>query len=357
MHRYILSLSLALFCTVFTQITLIENAFACTRALWVTDNSVIVGRTMDWKGEMGANIWVYPRGVKRDGLAEDNSISWISKYGSIVTTAYDTMATDGMNEKGLAVHIFWLNESDYGQRDPSLPGISVLMWMQYYLDNFASVDEAMKFTQSNPFQVESYELDDPVNLHFIFEDASGDSAIVEYINGEPHIYHDRSYVAAANSPTYDQQLTNLGLYKGFGGQKPLPGTTDSMDRFVRAAYYVSHLPNPQSERDAISKILSVTSNTAMPYGTSSDERPTPSETIWHTALDLTHRNYYFVSTSNHNLIWASLDKFNLDKGAPILKLDLVNRSDLSGDVTHEFKAESGFKNPKGLKYHMKLNGN
>jgi choloylglycine hydrolase len=322
------------------------SIWACTRALWVNDKAVVVGRTMDWKGEMGSNIWVYPRGIQRDGLADVNSMDWVSKYGSIVTMAYDAMATDGMNEKGLAVHVFWLRESNYGTRDPNLPGMSVLIWMQYYLDNFASVDEAVNFTQSTPFQVEPFELEEPMSLHFIMEDSTGDSAIVEYIDGQPHIYHDRSYTVAANSPTYDKQLANLRLYKGFGGDKPLPGTTDSSDRFVRAAYYVGHLPEPQSERDAITKILSVTSNSAMPYGTSSEERPTPSETIWHTALDLTHHVYYFFSTTNHNLIWASLDKFNLNDGAPVLKLDVVNQPNLSGDVTRDFKAGYMLKSPR-----------
>jgi penicillin V acylase-like amidase (Ntn superfamily) len=66
------------------------------------------------------------------------------------------------------------------------------------------------------------------------------------------------------------------------------------------------------------------------------DHPIPSETIWETALDLTHRVYYFISTSQHNLLWANLNQFNLNASAPTLKLDLVNQPDLSGDVTSLF---------------------
>ncbi len=43
-------------------------ALACTRALYVAkDGTVIVGRSMDWGEDMSSNMWVLPRGMKRDG--------------------------------------------------------------------------------------------------------------------------------------------------------------------------------------------------------------------------------------------------------------------------------------------------
>ena len=41
---------------------------ACTRALYgAKDGTVIVGRSMDWGEDMHSNMWVLPRGMKRDG--------------------------------------------------------------------------------------------------------------------------------------------------------------------------------------------------------------------------------------------------------------------------------------------------
>jgi len=44
-----------------------EPAAACTRALYVAENGlVITGRTMDWVEDMHTNLWAFPRGIARD---------------------------------------------------------------------------------------------------------------------------------------------------------------------------------------------------------------------------------------------------------------------------------------------------
>jgi choloylglycine hydrolase len=40
-------------------------------------------------------------------------------------------------------------------------------------------------------------------------DSTGDSAVVEWINGKPKIYHYRKYTVMTNSPTFNKQLNNL----------------------------------------------------------------------------------------------------------------------------------------------------
>ena len=91
-------------------------AAACTRVLYVAkDGTVITGRSMDWGEDMQSNMWVLPRGMKRDGMGGKNSISWESKYGSLIVSGYDIGTADGMNEKGLVVNLLALAESDYGK--------------------------------------------------------------------------------------------------------------------------------------------------------------------------------------------------------------------------------------------------
>jgi choloylglycine hydrolase len=43
-------------------------------------------------------------------------------------------------------------------------------------------------------------------LHLSLSDATGDSAILEYINGKLVIHHGSQYRVMTNSPTFDQQL-------------------------------------------------------------------------------------------------------------------------------------------------------
>lgn len=55
-------------------------AIACTRVVYFGyEGTVITARSMDWKLDVGTNLWVFPRGMKRSGVAGPNSITWTSK--------------------------------------------------------------------------------------------------------------------------------------------------------------------------------------------------------------------------------------------------------------------------------------
>ncbi|KTD50811.1 linear amide C-N hydrolase [Legionella quateirensis] len=318
----------------------ITSAVACTRVL-VADknNAVMVGRSMDWNEDMGTNLIVYPKNVSRSGRdpessSENNWMSWSSKYGSIVATGYEDFTTDGFNEMGLAAHVLWLEETDYGIRDQSKPGLSITQWLQYYLDNFKSVEDAVQFTQSNPMQITPYfhpTTKQWGKLHLVLDDASGDSAIFESINGIIHIYHDRANTTVTNDPSYEKQLYNLTQYKVFGGTKPLPGTTSSKHRFVRAHFYSQALPEYTSTRKELAGILGILNNVAYPYSTKNT-----SVTIWRVVSDLTNKIYYFQSSENQNLISVRLDQFDLNQNT-IKKLDLVNHPEYAGDMSDKFQ--------------------
>ena len=78
----------------------------CTRVVYSgTNGMVATGRSMDWKTDMHSNLWVFPRGMERNGETGENSLKWVSKYGSVVTSAFEIASTDGMNEKGLFLQI------------------------------------------------------------------------------------------------------------------------------------------------------------------------------------------------------------------------------------------------------------
>lgn len=319
-----------------------QNAASCTRVLKADKvNGVMVGRNMDWMEDMHTALRVYPRGIEQIGEIDDNPLMWTSKYASIVATAYGNMTADGFNEAGLGVHTLWLTETDYGKRDLNRPGLLAFMWIQYYLDNFKSVAEAVDYTQKHDFQITNFKIpsmNKEIKVHLALDDASGDSAIIEYINGKVKIYHDKSYITMTNDPTYDRQLENLKNYKVFGGDKPLPGTSDPKDRFVRGTFYTRTLPDFSSSDEEVAGILSVINNTAQPYRTPEPGRPYASKTIWHTVCDLTHRVYYFEDTKTQRLMQASLAKFNLNAGAPVMQLDIPKHPEYVGDVANKFVA-------------------
>lgn len=315
----------------------------CTRVIWPDANgSVIVGRNMDFHMDLLTNLWKLPRGIERTDGA-NGKLTWKAKYGSVVATAFDLIATDGMNEKGFAGHILWLAESDYGKPDSDATQLSQAVWLQYYLDNFATVAEAVAWTTES--QVEIAQLFDPTGhlvptLHLAINDPTGDSAIIEYTDGKPKVYHDRSYLVMTNSPTFDQQLELVKKIDGLGGNESLPGSTLASDRFARASYYVAHQVQPKTQIEAMSAMFSIIRNAAQPFRTPEPGKPDASQTIWQVVLDLTNKRYVFESTTRPNMVWIDLDKVSFTEGTKVLKLDLVSRlaleGGLTGDASHKF---------------------
>lgn len=319
-------------------------AVPCSRVLW-NDNgrSVLVGRNMDWFEDLKSNAWILPRGMQRDGLAEKNPLRWTSKYGSVIVTAYDVGTADGINEKGLAVHFLYLPETEVAPRDEKIPGLSMSVWAQYYLDQFATVAEAVKAVKTEPYQLRMAvepTSKKPATVHLAINDASGDSAILECIKGELKVYHSREYTVMTNQPTFDKQLENLKQYRGFGGDKKLPGTHEPADRFVRGAYYVKNLPKPKSDREAVAALMSVMRNTSAPFGIADPERPNVSTTIWRTVTDLTNGVLYYDGVFSPQVFWVDTKKVKFDAGEPVRKLTVVGNFDLMGEVSGKFeKAE------------------
>ena len=110
---------------------------------------------------------------------------------------------------------------------------------QYVLDNFATVKEAVAALKEQPFTIVSDSVPGEnrlATLHLSMSDASGDSAIVEYINGKQVIHHGREFQVMTNSPTFDQQLALNSYWQQIGGTTMLPGTNRAADRFARASF-------------------------------------------------------------------------------------------------------------------------
>lgn len=316
----------------------------CTRVIWPDANgSVLVGRNMDFHKDLMTNLWKQPRGITRDD-GVDGELTWTSRYGSVIATAFDLISVDGLNEAGLGGHILWLAESSYGERDKSRPALSQAIWLQYFLDNFATVAAAVDWIEKTNVQV--VQMPDPTGgeppaIHLALDDASGDSAIVEYLDGRPNVFHSRDYRVMTNSPTYDRQIELLTRWEGLGGSDLLPGDTQAEHRFARAAYYVSRLPVPNSQLEAIAGMLSVIRNAAQPFRIPDPGKPDASQTIWQVVLDLTNKRYVYESTTRPNIVWVDLADLEFAENSPQQKLDLTGNlsleDGLAGKVSGRFE--------------------
>jgi choloylglycine hydrolase len=332
-------------------------ALACTRVLYSGEQGlVITGRSMDWSEDMRSNLWVFPAGIERDGNAGPRSPRWRSKYGSVVVSGYDIGSVDGMNERGLVANALYLAETQYGKPDPKRAPLAISLWAQYVLDNFSSVAQAVDALGREPFQIIAPPLPNgkPVTIHLSLSDASGDSAILEYLEGKLVIHHSMAYKIMTNSPIYSEQLALDSYWKGIGGLSFLPGTNRAADRFVRASFlldaipkqldpnYIAGVPAQSYAYQAVASVMSVMRSVSVPLGISTPDQPNLSSTIWRTVSDQKNLVYYFDSATRPDTFWVSLAKLNLKPGAPVMKLTIDAGQVFSGEVAGNFVPTPSF---------------
>lgn len=236
----------------------------CTRVVYLgTGERIVTGRSMDWEVEIGTNLWVFPRGVTRSGSAGPGSVTWTSTYGSVVASGYDISTTDGVNEAGLATNLLWL-----------------------------------------------------ATLHLALSDASGDSAIVEYIDGEQVIHHGREYQVMTNSPIFDKQPAITEYWNQIGGTAMLPCTNRAADRFVRASFHINAVPK-----------------------TADPSRPSP----WRSVSCATPR-CPTGSALSPSTFWVDLANFDFSEGGQTLRLMLGvgQKTVYTGEANAEFEKAEAF---------------
>ena len=318
---------------------------ACSRVLYRgPDGAVVVGRSMDWEQSLEVNLWAFPAGLQRDGNAGARSLTWKSKYGSVVATCYDKLVADGMNEKGLVVNVLYLSSSIYPKFDGTRPTLSIGAWAQYVLDTFATVDEAVTALKDEPFQLGVLIMPGghAGTVHLSIADATGDSAVFEYIDGKLVVHHGKQYCVMTNDPPYDQQLALNGYWQEVGGSIMLPGTERPADRFVRASYYLGKAPQTSDEREQIASVFSIVRNVSAPIGAAHAGQPNVAATLWRIVADQKRRTYYFELTDTPNIFWVDLSKLDLSVGQPMRRLAVEGAPVMAGEVSNRFEKQTDF---------------
>jgi len=321
-------------------------ADACTRAVYFGKNGqTVTGRSMDWSEQMMTNMWIFPRNMARDGGLGEKSLKWTSKFGSVVVSVYEGGSADGMNEKGLVANMLYLAESQYTPAGDTRPALIISSWAQYLLDNFATVADAVADARKEAYRMVTVVAPNGVagNVHVSISDASGDSAIFEYIGGKLVIHHGKQHQVMTNSPTYDQQIALNEYWKQIGGATMLPGTNRAADRFARAAYYINACTQTDDPREAVASVFSVMRNASVPRGVKHATAANLSATIWRTVADQKNLVYYYEDTASPSLLWVKLADIDFKDGSGTRKLTMDGKPELGGNQTANFLKAEPFK--------------
>ncbi len=315
---------------------------ACTRVVYLgPEQTVLTGRTMDFAIDIPANLWLFPRGMERHGQVGPNSLQWVSRYGSIAASSWDIATPDGMNEKGLVANMLWLVQSEYPpfDKDGDATGLTIAAWAQYVLDNFATVNEAVESLRKEEFVVVTDFIpgtDKFTTVHLSLSDATGDSAILEYVEGRLVIHHDSAYQVMTNDPLFEEQLAISSYWRNIPGTVFLPGSNRASDRFVRASYYINAIPQTSDPLLSVASVFSVVRNVSVPYGISTEGQPHISSTRWRVVADQSRSVYYFENVLTPNVLWVDLNQVNFSAGEPVRKLVLDAGQVYAGNALEHF---------------------
>ena len=201
-----------------------------------------------------------------------------------------------------------------------------------------SVAEAVEGLTTPPYGVVSPVLPGghAATGHLALSDATGDSAIFEYLDGELVVHHGGDFTVMTNDPTYDQQLALCFYWDEVGGNAMLPGTERPADRFVRARYYLNGTTVTGDAALGLAEVFAIVRNVSVPMIQSTPDKPNVAPTLWRTAIDHRSLTYYWEGTNQPNLFWTELANLDLSPGAPTRRLEAEDGPTRAGEVSDDF---------------------
>ena len=322
-------------------------SFACSRVVFLGDDgTVLAGRTLDWRTPIPTNIYVYPAGVAKQSMPSGPRLQWVSKYGSVLAVGYDGGVTEGMNEKGLEMAGLFCKTAKYDTASENSNDnvVSLSMFVSYFLDNFATVDEVEEWLNANHFTISGKTFDGGTVslLHWALTDSTGTTLLMEYVDGKLNLYKGRDLQVLTNDPAYPQMKAINSYWEGVGGVNMFPGGVKSADRFVRADFFIHHVPTNVDYYTALGSLSSIMGTVSVPYGYEIEGEPNVSSTQWRSIADITGGKYYFRFADSLGEFWIDLGRLSLKPGSPILKLDTSKHIDLVGCANGHLKKTPGF---------------
>lgn len=319
------------------------RSHACSRALYVGDSTAttsenvlrIVGRSLDWSTPIPTNIFVYPRGMKKQSNKDGKMFKWTSKYGSVYAVGYNGGITEGMNEKGLVMNGLFCKSTIYnGPAQEDKPAMSLAMICAWILDQCATTTEAINLVKSQDFKIVGATFDGGTvsTLHWGITDATGFSCILEFQEGKLNIYQGQDIPMLTNEPAYPDMLAINKYWEAVGGYNMLPGTVRSADRFTRGNFFLESVEHTNDMNTGLAICRSILNNVSVPFKYEKGEKE-QSQTQWRSFSNIRDKRYYFENVTDLGLYYVDLTEVNLNPGAPVLYFDTSKANDVVGDIS------------------------
>ncbi|MCH9756296.1 MAG: choloylglycine hydrolase family protein [Gammaproteobacteria bacterium] len=345
-------------------------AFTCTHfRLIAKDNSVVIGRSMEFGPNLKTEIYTVHRGTTFDSQTPDGKpgMHWETKHGYLALNGFHLFPVSGINEQGLSFDLLYfpgLAQYETYNASTASKAMPYYQIADYLLGNFSNTDEIKQAlptlnVYAKPLEHAGQSVVFPV--HYVVTDKNGKSIAIEYVDGKLNVY-DNTTGILTNSPSYPWQTTNLNNYVNLsphapdpiikdgvtynatgqgGGAVGLPGDYTPPSRFIRTAYLVSTAKRTDDALTTVNLAEHILNNVDIPYGAirgpkGSNAPDDVDFTQWVVIKDLTHHTLYFRSYADLSLQKIEMDKLKFDAKSANLKMVLVDNKPNIIDATKRF---------------------
>jgi choloylglycine hydrolase len=332
------------------------------------NGGLVIGRSMELGDilNMRWRVAVHPRrpgGVQPLGYVSVDGLGakWLPHDGY-------PLQTEGLNELGLSVSANTFHASVYERSDT---GKKNLLWWEvvpFLLGNFGNVSDALQgLKQVAVTHAPRIACSIGACFHWALADSSGESAVVEFINGQMQVWQGKQHVGVmTNDPSLDWMITNLNQYVNLRPDWPksnekiahdigsgvvpspvghgfnllgLPGDASPASRFVRVFYlreYALASGIPQSSTNGtITLATGLLNNVYLLKGTiaKSGALDALEYTPW--AVVKVPRSKVFLYRTALDMAWKQIDLLKVDFDAQNVADIPLSMTDLGvHDVTH-----------------------
>jgi penicillin V acylase-like amidase (Ntn superfamily) len=296
-----------------------HQANTCTTFFIRHNGKMVFGRNYDWMADAGL-VFTNQRGLMKTSIKnqDGNTISWVSLYGSITFNQYGKeFPTGGMNEKGLVVELMWLDGTAYPQPDDR-PAVGVLQWIQYQLDNHASIEEVI--ASDKIIRITSK----GTPLHYLVADANGHAATIEFLDGKMQVHKgDDLPMPVLTNDTYTRSITS---HTNGGAER-----NNSLERFTTACNMIQQYKLETSGRSLVDESFAILDKVAQ-----------GNYTKWSIVYDISNKQVWFKTEKYKQLRSVNFSFFDFSCTVPSKLININGRE--QGDISKLFNDFADAKN-------------
>lgn len=295
-------IGLKLLCSCFFMLHVTK---ACTEFFMKTeDESVVIGRTMDFDDELRSNVLFIPKETARESAlpsfcGQAPPLKWTYKYDALCLNAFNqSVCPDGMNSEGLSVGSLLLPQYtvyDNVTRKDCSNMISDMQLPSFLLGSYKSIQHIRNDINTNKFPkvFDASLLSNHYKIHFTITDSSGDALVLEFTK-DGRKAHDNIVGVTTNAPPYDFHMMNIKNYVHLskfsagsfnagdvtftsvgsgGGIHGIPGDFSPTSRFIRTTYLLHFSNKPKTTKEGVVLASHLLHSVDVPKGVVQDGTP------------------------------------------------------------------------------------